>query len=1483
MAKEREFFLFWQQLTEVMKYFFFLFVTIALMFSAVDLKAQISASETEGCAPLASVVFTSSFSNPTNILWDFNDGATSNLPSPTHSFANPGVYNVSYTAISGGAPVNASITITVYGNPEAAFTIIPEDGVCLGQPIQFTDASTGGSGSAITSVQWDFGDGSGANGASVSHTYANPGTYTVTLIATDGNGCVASLSQNNAVAVSQPPTINITTNPDPVIACEAPLNVSFTNTTSSNSPTGSGLTHSWDFGNGQTSDLQTPATITYTTEGAYTIVYTATDNVGCSATKTIPVSVQQPTAEIIVLDLTNGVSCGDVEFEIEGTQGGMFDYGDGSTGYSLFHNYTSEGSFTVTYSISVAGCSAEASTTLAIEIPTAEIISSPGYACYKPADFTYSLSSNYNIDEFLWTFIDGETSIAANPTHPLDYPGPGEYDINSLQLFATSLTFTTINGCPGSAVIIDSLALPNALFYPNKTQGCAPLQTIFTDKSSYFIPGYIEEWEWHFGDGTILNATQSSNPSHSYTEPGKYEAYLIITTTEGCIDTSFTHTIEVGEPISPSFTLEPATICQGEPVQVVNTSVNMELIQAYSYSGDGFTLDNCPDEDEPELIFDDVTGIQTVTQFAEYNGCIDSYTQSITVLGPIGKLNYECNCDTPLDYVFKNTASHADFWTWDFGDGTIIENSTDALINHSYNHTGDYEVTLTSYSNTSGCEPYIDSTIVNVRQVEARIDIQELACVGAPVDLSAISSSGVGESACSRNYLWYFGDGSRPIKTLLPTTEHVYPAGGDFTTQLFVEDINGCVDSTSALIQVFDITAAYESDTLSGCPPIEVNFSDLTQADTTIVSWTWNFDDGNTSLNQNPTNIFEDIDYDTNNNPIPFTVSLEVTDVLGCTSNINTLVITPLGPNPAFEAISESNICVGDMVNFEPTGSDINSHTYDWEYGNDSTSVGSEGSSIFTDAGSFDISLTVTDESGCARALTQSLVEVQAYPTAIIDPSYDDDEVLCYPVIASFTDISVSNIFDTRTWNLNMGGAPLDAQTVQTTFQAPGFYNIDLEVSTTFGCTSDTTLVVEVQGPVAEMELNPMAICPGGSIELNLVDTADLATWQFDFGDGNETTNQWPAYHDYDVSFIPSTGQTLITLIMYSEDSVCTAARTTPLIIEEVIAGFDRNNEAEITDSIHCFGIPDIFTNTSTPNATSYLWTYSNGQTYTSQQPPNQNLPPGEYTINLQVESALGCRDTVEKYMRIFPLPIAEVNGGEICRGDDILLTATGGVIYNWQPAGTINDPTSDVVFASPETTTQYTVFVTDTNNCTSPALSNVLVYQPAPSIERDTVLRIGDSDFTGFDLGAGYNYEWTPNIELECNTCPNTTFTPLENRTYTLTISDIFGCFSTDSYFYFEILEVASVDLPDAFTPNADGINDKVFVKGWGIESLISFSIYNRWGEQIFHTNNIEEGWDGTYKGKTQSPDSYAYIVVVKNYIHGEPTTIKGFIDLVK
>ena len=97
------------------------------------------------------------------------------------------------------------------------------------------------------------------------------------------------------------------------------------------------------------------------------------------------------------------------------------------------------------------------------------------------------------------------------------------------------------------------------------------------------------------------------------------------------------------------------------------------------------------------------------------------------------------------------------------------------------------------------------------------------------------------------------------------------------------------------------------------------------------------------------------------------------------------------------------------------------------------------------------------------------------------------------------------------------------------------------------------------------------------------------------------------------------------------------------------------------------------------------------------------------------------------------------------------------------------------------------------------------------------------------------------------------------------------------------KVLDLSSVDVPDIFTPNGDGDNDVIYVKGWGIKKLLEFSIYNRWGEKVFTTTDINVGWDGTYKGKRQNMDTYAYYVKVETYIDPQPLTKKGNITLIR
>ena len=96
------------------------------------------------------------------------------------------------------------------------------------------------------------------------------------------------------------------------------------------------------------------------------------------------------------------------------------------------------------------------------------------------------------------------------------------------------------------------------------------------------------------------------------------------------------------------------------------------------------------------------------------------------------------------------------------------------------------------------------------------------------------------------------------------------------------------------------------------------------------------------------------------------------------------------------------------------------------------------------------------------------------------------------------------------------------------------------------------------------------------------------------------------------------------------------------------------------------------------------------------------------------------------------------------------------------------------------------------------------------------------------------------------------------------------------------DVIDEYSLDVPKAFTPNGDGNNDVVYVKGWGIEELLTFKIFNRWGELVFESHDVNDGWDGTYKGKPQNPDTYVFLVTGR-YYSGDVKSLKGYITLLR
>ncbi|MBL0071616.1 MAG: gliding motility-associated C-terminal domain-containing protein [Bacteroidetes bacterium] len=115
------------------------------------------------------------------------------------------------------------------------------------------------------------------------------------------------------------------------------------------------------------------------------------------------------------------------------------------------------------------------------------------------------------------------------------------------------------------------------------------------------------------------------------------------------------------------------------------------------------------------------------------------------------------------------------------------------------------------------------------------------------------------------------------------------------------------------------------------------------------------------------------------------------------------------------------------------------------------------------------------------------------------------------------------------------------------------------------------------------------------------------------------------------------------------------------------------------------------------------------------------------------------------------------------------------------------------------------------------------------------------------------------------------------------VTITDDVGCFEVTSTYEFEIKPITTIDVPTAFTPNGDGENDVIYVNGFGIKKLIEFKIYNRFGQLVYESADISQGWDGYYRGELQPIETYVYFTSVETWLDGEILSKKGSFNIIR
>jgi len=247
--------------------------------------------------------------------------------------------------------------------------------------------------------------------------------------------------------------------------------------------------------------------------------------------------------------------------------------------------------------------------------------------------------------------------------------------------------------------------------------------------------------------------------------------------------------------------------------------------------------------------------------------------------------------------------------------------------------------------------------------------------------------------------------------------------------------------------------------------------------------------------------------------------------------------------------------------------------------------------------------------------------------------------------------------------------------------------------------------------------------------------------------------------------------------------------------------------------------------------------------------------------LNFNVTTPVGCYQSKSIQVQVYPQKYASIipSYTAACYDNPITLQAEGGVYYQWSPGTYLDDSTQATVTATPLTDITYTIMVSDAKGCLDTVFSQLQVRDSAYIALPGTVQLYDGQVFQFHPKTNGRSFQWYPATGLDDPQSGDPKFSPNVNSYYYVHVIDSAGCTTTDSVNILYRFGETMLSLPNAFTPGA-AINNVFRIISFGNLSLHYFRIFNRWGNKVFETSDIHEGWDGTYHGTLQETGVFVY-----------------------
>lgn len=851
-------------------------------------------------------------------------------------------------------------------------------------------------------------------------------------------------------------------------------------------------------------------------------------------------------------------------------------------------------------------------------LPAQPLLPASNFSCnlttgFAPFSVQFTeLSKNTN--EWSWDFGDGPGSKQPNTTHT--YTKAGTHTVN--------LTVSNPNGTNSSSAKINVLALPE--FSASPVSGKTPLSVSFTDQSI----GSPGSWFWDFGDGT--NSSEK-NPVHVYSKAGQYPVILTLneTGTPNALTKSGYITVSNGfEP--PVATFSASSLSGSAPFTVNFTDQSTDSPDSWKWIfGDGTSST----EQNPGHIFNK-TGSYSVTLTAGNAYGTNTLTKfgyivvSNVLKGPDANFSASPGAGSPpLNVSFTDRSTGVPtFLKWSFGDGNISNETNPA---HAFNKSGLYSISLTA-SNVNGTNILTRNGYIPVSNV---LD-------GPLADFSASPTSGNVPLTVSftdrstgspTSWKWSFGDGSTSNVT---NPVHIFNKSGLYSVTLTVSNANGSTALTkSAYIAVLNVSAApvtdFSASPASGGLPFTVSFTDLSTG--LPDSWKWNFGDGNTSNETNPSHTYSKkglypVALTTTNNWGSNTV--QRAGFVNVSGNVSVLANPGnILPGTAFSADQTiGNVPYTVSFTDRSTGAP---NSWKWSFGDGNTSNVTNPVHTYNKTGQFSVSLKTGNANGSNELTKSGFITVTGSPNTPITGFSASPTSGNLPLTVSFTDQSTGSPASWK-WTFGDGANSTEKNPVHT-FNKSGLFSVTLTENNANGSTALTkTNYIAVSGvsntPVAEFSASPTSGNTQLSSSFTDLSTGSPASWRWVFGDGTNSTEKNPL-HTFNKSGLFS-----VTLTASNANGSNALTKTSYI----AVSGASNSPVMDFFASAISGTVPLTvdFTDRSSGNPISWVWNFGDGNTSKDQNPVHTFNKSGMYSVSLTGINANGSNTlTKSRYITV--------------------------------------------------------------------------------------------------------------------------------------------------------------------------------------------------------------------------------------------------------